>query len=118
MALLNDWTSQKIIHKDKIIEFEFLTDNNFITEIEDGYFYLNAEFHSVERIYIEKLNSKIMNRLNIQDANKEIKTYIKKLNKYNEAKDIAQSLMGKIADLKGVTIKEIHEEMGVDFKQN
>ncbi|KAG7661154.1 uncharacterized protein J8A68_005327 [[Candida] subhashii] len=43
-----------------------------------------------------------------------IKRHIKQLNKYNELKDLALDLIGKIADSRQVRISEIFKEMGVD----
>lgn len=35
------------------------------------------------------------------------------IHKYNETKDIAQFLMGKLAEMEQCTVKKIHEKMGV-----
>lgn len=113
-SLLNDWEAQKVIEKRKILELEFLIDNKLITEVEDGYFYLNAPLYDVEKKLYDEKNRKLADELNLTDAQKEIKKFIQKINRYNEAKDVAESLMGKIADLKGVPIREIHEDLGID----
>ncbi|KAJ2080369.1 swi5-like zinc finger protein [Coemansia sp. RSA 988] len=41
--------------------------------------------------------------------------HIERLHRYNDIKDAAQILFGKLAELKGKTVKEIYEEHGVDF---
>lgn len=118
MAFLNRWDQDRIYKKDQILEFEFLIDNDFITEIEDEYFYLNQPFATVEKVYYDQINEKLANELSLKNVNKEIESFIKKFNKYNEAKDIAESLMGKIADLKNCTIKEIHNEFGLQASED
>ncbi|TBU07571.1 hypothetical protein CWI39_0300p0020 [Hamiltosporidium magnivora] len=111
---LNNWEKEKIIHKNKILNFEFLNKNNFITEIKDLYFYLSVEYEKVEEYFYKEKCDEIINRLNIKDPNMEIKEFIAKLNLYNELKDIAQAMMGKIADFKGSTLKEMHELFSVN----
>lgn len=118
MTFLNKWEQDKIYRKDKILEFEFLSENGFITEIEDDYFYLNQPFPTVEKKFYDQLNEKLANELNLKNVDKEIESFIKKFNKYNEAKDIAECLMGKIADLKNCTIKEIHSEFGLQASED
>lgn len=118
MAFLNDWEEDKIYKKVNILEFDFLEENGFVTEIEDEFFYLNQPFSVVEKKFYDFINGKLANELNLTDANKEIDNFIKKLNKYNEAKDIAESLMGKIADLKSCSIKDIHSEFGLNNTEN
>lgn len=45
-----------------------------------------------------------------------IKRHISLLHTYNEIRDIGQGLMGLISDSRGVRIKEVQEEFGVDAK--
>ena len=45
-----------------------------------------------------------------------VKRHIKLLHTYNEIKDVGQGLIGLIADSRGVRLKEVMEEMGVDEK--
>lgn len=113
MTILNKWETDKIIHKSKILEFDFLFDNDFITEIEDDYFYLNTPIYDVEKKYYDDMNKELMEKLGIDSLESGLKTLIKKVNKYNEIKDIAQVLIGKIADLRGVSLKEIYEELDI-----
>lgn len=111
---LNNWDAEKVIKKEGILELEFLADNGFVTEIEDGYFYLNTPLYDVEKKLYDDKNRRLEEELNLTDPQQEIKTFIQKMNRYNQAKDIAQSLMGKIAYLRGVPIRQIHEDMDVD----
>jgi hypothetical protein len=39
--------------------------------------------------------------------------YIDTLHNYNEAKDMAQELLGSIAQNKGVLLKQLYEDMGI-----
>jgi hypothetical protein len=48
----------------------------------------------------------------------ELDSIIDKLHIYNEIKDIAQIVMGKIAELKGVTIKKVHQDYDADFNDS
>ena len=41
------------------------------------------------------------------------KKYIDTLHKYNEAKDMAQELLGSIAQNKGTLLKHLYEDMGI-----
>lgn len=43
-----------------------------------------------------------------------VKRHIKLLHAYHEIKDVGQGLMGLIADARGVRLKEVMEEMGVE----
>lgn len=113
--ILNNWEDDKIIHKSKILEIDWLMDKGLITEIEDGYFYLNKPFVETERLLYEDRTKVIMDKFGIKDIDLELKSLIKKFNTYNEIKDIAQTLIGKIADLRGQTVKEIHEDLGILF---
>lgn len=113
MKIFNDWELRKILPRTSIKNFEYLKDNELIEEIEDGYYYLKSSIYDIEKKYYDEANNKLLDELNLTDTKKELKEIIKKLHKYNESKDIAESLMGKIADLRGVAIKEIHQDMGV-----
>ncbi|XP_067127297.1 DNA repair protein SWI5 homolog isoform X3 [Centruroides vittatus] len=44
----------------------------------------------------------------------ELNMHIEKLHEYNEVKDIAQLILGKLAIFEGVTIKEMHEKYGLN----
>ncbi|KII94256.1 hypothetical protein PLICRDRAFT_171915 [Plicaturopsis crispa FD-325 SS-3] len=46
-----------------------------------------------------------------QDAEKIASTHIKLLHRYNEAKDATQILIGRLATLKGSTVKQIHLDL-------
>lgn len=118
MTQFNNWEDTKIIRKDKILEFDFLDENSFITEIEAGYYYLSANMPDVEKKFYEEKNAQLADELDLKDTQKEITGFIKRLNMYNAAKDVAQTLMGKIADLRGVTVKDIHEEMGIPLNED
>lgn len=118
MSCFNDWEAHKIIHKSEIMEFEFLNDNSYIEEIDSGYYYLAVDIGTVEKKFYTKKNEEIADELNLGDVQKEIATFVKKLNRYNYAKDIAQTLMGRMAELKGTTIKNIHEDMGVPLNED
>ncbi len=117
IKLLNDWENEKVIHKRNILEYDWLIENKFITEIEDEYFYLNKPFTEVEKMLYEEKTNDIMCKYGISDIDSELKSLIKKFNTYNEIKDIAQSLIGKIAELRGQPIKEIHEELDILFEE-
>ncbi|KCZ75565.1 hypothetical protein H311_03457 [Anncaliia algerae PRA109] len=105
----NDWLNTPIIHKDKIKNFDFLFENNFIELIEEDYYYLTKDFKNIKMEYYTRKVEELINELGITDVTTEIKAFIGKLNKYNELKDIGQALMGKIADLQGITIKDANE---------
>ena len=49
----------------------------------------------------------------LSTANAVIKEHITLLHKYNEIKDIAQGLMGLIAESRGVRVKVVMEEFGM-----
>ncbi|KAG9016689.1 hypothetical protein FRB90_002481 [Tulasnella sp. 427] len=51
-----------------------------------------------------------------EDPKKIVSQHIKLLQDYNEAKDKAQVLIGRIATLKGVSIKQLHEEYDLDVE--
>lgn len=43
------------------------------------------------------------------------KTYMDRLHRYNEAKDMAQALMGKLAQLTGTTTRNLYPNFGLSF---
>ncbi|KAF9488655.1 hypothetical protein BDN71DRAFT_1457027 [Pleurotus eryngii] len=47
------------------------------------------------------------------DAEKVVKQHIKLLHEYNEAKDAAQVLIGRLASLREMTVREVHESFGL-----
>lgn len=111
MSFLNNWDEVKIIHKTDILHFDFLYEHDYIKEIKEDYYFLVGSFPDVEKALYDNLNAALANELDLADPQKEINGFIKKLNRYNNAKDTAQSLIGKIAELKNTTIKEINEEV-------
>ena len=58
---------------------------------------------------INKLEKK---GFNVEDLD----IYIKELHHYNEIKDAAQIVMGRIADLDQITLREVHEHFGAEIK--
>ncbi|KAF9269235.1 hypothetical protein L218DRAFT_953782 [Marasmius fiardii PR-910] len=48
-----------------------------------------------------------------EDAAKIVDNHIKLLHRYNEAKDITQMLIGRLANMKDTTVREIHREMNL-----
>ncbi|KAA1477254.1 hypothetical protein DENSPDRAFT_884940 [Dentipellis sp. KUC8613] len=49
-----------------------------------------------------------------EDADKIVSRHIRLLHRYNEAKDAAQILMGKLAGHKQTTIRQVHEDFGME----
>lgn len=111
--IFNDWDKTPIIHKSKIKNFDFLTENNLIKDLTDNYFCLTEPIEIVEDRYYRLENERLIDLLGIENVDDELKLFIENMNVYNEVKDIAQSMMGKIAELRGITNKEVHEEMDV-----
>lgn len=67
---------------------------------------------------IEKLeteNQDIKSRLDIDDIEYALKEHIRKMHEYNDVKDNVQLLLGKLAEFKGCTIKEMYKEYDLDF---
>lgn len=116
MKMLNNWEKDKIVHRDKILSFEFLAGNGYISEISDGFYYMSEDPETVETELWRKLNSELANELNIQDIDREIRGFIGLLNSYNEIKDIGQELIGRIAVLGQTTTKDVHEELGMSME--
>ncbi|KAJ3218134.1 swi5-like zinc finger protein [Dinochytrium kinnereticum] len=50
-----------------------------------------------------------------EEINELMNKHIKMLHEYNEAKDCAQIILGKIAETRGVTIKSIYPEYDIDM---
>lgn len=104
---LNPWNNLKVIHKSKIKQFDYLVSKRLIHHIDSGYYYA---VDNIENLYFK---SRCEEMGIDQKIEKKVDCFIKQLNKYNELKDCAESLIGKIAELKGVSIKEMREEIGV-----
>lgn len=70
-----------------------------------------------QREYVEKLQAEIdalQQKLgdNVK-AETIVSNHIKLLHRYNEAKDATQILIGRLASLKGTTIRQIHIDMAL-----
>ncbi|KAI6154099.1 DNA repair protein, partial [Pisolithus tinctorius] len=68
-----------------------------------------------QREYVEQLQAEI-NALQARlgyEANAEtiVSNHIKLLHRYNEAKDATQILVGRLASLKGTTVRQIYIDM-------
>ncbi|ESK89348.1 rolly protein [Moniliophthora roreri MCA 2997] len=48
-----------------------------------------------------------------EDAEKIVDRHIKLLHQYNEAKDATQMLIGRLANMKETTVREIHRELNL-----
>lgn len=110
---MNDWQTAPIIHKGKILDFEFLCSSELIAEVADGYYQLSKPPEVVEAAVYGRKVREIMDKYNLVDLDKELKCLMKKFNTYNELKDIAQALIGRIADMRGVSIRKVHEELNI-----
>lgn len=114
--LLNNWSTHKIIHKDKIINYDLLLSRNLISNLTGtDYYYLNEPVDTVEYEIYKHNNEQMTDEMNIEDCNIEIKKFIKDLHVYNKLKDIGQALVNKIAERKNTTSKEILREMEYDL---
>ncbi|TFK60817.1 Swi5-domain-containing protein, partial [Pluteus cervinus] len=51
-----------------------------------------------------------------EDADAIVKRHIHLLHRYNEAKDAAQILIGRLATLRQTTVRQIHDEWGLDTR--
>lgn len=111
--LLNDWNITPVIKKKNILNFDFLNQKGYIKEIKDSYYYITKDLKMVEIELCKKKASDLAQEIGIKSVDTEIKSFIKRLNQYNELKDVAQALLGRIADLRGTTIKEVHREFEV-----
>ncbi|KJA14811.1 hypothetical protein HYPSUDRAFT_48819 [Hypholoma sublateritium FD-334 SS-4] len=62
------------------------------------------------QLEIDKLQAQLGEK---EDAEKIVKRHIELLHQYNEAKDAAQILIGRLASIKQITIRQIHEDYGL-----
>jgi len=118
MKQFDSWIKNPIQHKEKILDFEFLATKEYITELEDEYFYLNVPIEDVESEYYKGMNAEMMEAFNIKDPEMEIKSYIKDIGKYNGIKDITQQLIGKLADCENISIKEMEKRIEIAIEGN
>ncbi|EOB11383.1 hypothetical protein NBO_1230g0003 [Nosema bombycis CQ1] len=112
--LLNNWKLHKVIHKDKILNFDILISKNCLKEVDKDYFYLISPLEVCESFILEIRNEELASDLGITEVEREIKNFINQLNKYNELKEIGETLVHKTAERKGKTSKQIFNEM--DYK--
>ncbi|KAJ1814112.1 swi5-like zinc finger protein [Coemansia sp. RSA 2599] len=52
--------------------------------------------------------------LSVEQARQVSDKHIDRLHRYNDIKDAGQILFGKLAELRGKTVKEVYKEYGVD----
>jgi hypothetical protein len=62
-----------------------------------------------------QINLLEQNEENQEEISKCIQDHMKLLHDYNEIKDIGQIVIGKIAEIKGCTSREIYLEYGLDL---
>lgn len=114
MSLFNNWHDTPIIHQSNIINYSFLESHSLITHLDSEYYYLNNPDMNLELFYYQEKNKDLAHILSINDVDASIKVFIDDLNTYNEIKDIADALMGKISELRGVSLMTVREEFGLD----
>lgn len=70
-------------------------------------------------VALQKTNMRPLTRIVSQPAETTFKTYIRRLQEYNDIKDIGQQLIGFIAENRGVSVRTIYEqgEFGVSYPQ-
>lgn len=68
-----------------------------------------AQLHKQEA----ELDEEITSLKNSGYKTEELQRHIEDLHRYSEIKDAAQLVMGRLAELEGVTIKDMHEKYGV-----
>ena len=61
----------------------------------------------------EELDKEISSLKDLGLEVEELQGHIKNLHEYNEIKDAAQIVLGRLAELEGVTVKEMHDKYGV-----
>ena len=65
----------------------------------------------VKRAQLEDLRRE----LNLEDEERVIQKHIQDLHYYNAMKDMGQTLLGKLAMLQGVTVKELYPKFDLEF---
>ncbi|KAI9766803.1 MAG: hypothetical protein M1840_006278 [Geoglossum simile] len=71
------------------------------------------------RVQIKEARAKrdeVKSQLRNPDPATTVKRHIKFLHDYNEIRDIGTGLMGMIADSRGLRVKDVYTEFGVDVK--
>ena len=58
----------------------------------------------------------VESKLRHKPASTTVDTQIKLLHDYNEIRDLGQGLMGIVASNRGVRVKDVYEELGVNEK--
>lgn len=79
-----------------------LSPNNKMQELESECQLLQLEFNSL--------------RAGAATPQSVVKQHIAELKRFNRVKDIALGLITLIADSRGITVKEVMDEMGLDIK--
>ncbi|KAJ1724745.1 swi5-like zinc finger protein [Coemansia erecta] len=86
------------------------TEDSYKTELQAAVDALKGELqeHSEERDRVL-----LASGMTVDQARQLSDAHMDRLHKYNDIKDAGQVLFGKLAELRGKTVKEIHEEYGV-----
>ncbi|ORD99214.1 hypothetical protein A0H76_1218 [Hepatospora eriocheir] len=117
MTIFNLFKNQRILNKDEICDFDLLNELNLLKKVGDERYELNECLEQSELQYLIHKNKQLKNKLQIYSVEESYKNYMEKLHEYNEIKDVLQSMIGKISELKGVTIKKINKELEVNFDE-
>lgn len=113
---LNNWDKTPVIKRQSILNFEFLSTHGHLQEIEDGYYFLLHDLGTVELDFYMSKSLELAGKLGIKNLDVEIKEIIKKINIYNELRDIGNTFLGKLAEIRNTTIKCVHEEFSAPEK--
>ncbi|KZT62009.1 Swi5-domain-containing protein [Calocera cornea HHB12733] len=62
---------------------------------------------------LRKEIAELEKELNGKDPNEAVKEHIRILHEYNELKDATQLMIGRLANMKDITIRQTHEDYGL-----
>ena len=79
---------------------------------------VEIERERAQLLQLKKENEQILNDLGLssrQQAEAEMKQHMERLHEYNKVKDATQALIGRLAEMRSTTCKELYAEFGLDL---
>jgi len=77
---------------------------------------LECDLLATQLEYLPKHHHSLIGRIETkEEEHRQVKEHISRLHQYNEAKDLAQALLGQLAILEGCTTRELYPKFGLSL---
>lgn len=110
---LNNWDETPAIHREDILNFKFLIENEFISELTDEIYSLTVPLEVAELAFEEAQADAIQQQLSITDVSAAHRTVQKLSSEILATESIIEQLVSRYAHQHDITIREAAEILDV-----